>query len=144
MRYDDPARPKHGDATSTPLQVNGSPLPTIILIRPMTSETDVQWTCMGDAVHGECAKHPGADCPNCKRSSCDVIGWLAGIHAHREGARFGYHTGFIASLDEFHRAYLEDPEAALAKWFKYEGPERVAPSSAKKSVGTVVDIFGGE
>jgi hypothetical protein len=149
MRYDDPARPKHGDVSETALQVNGSPLPCITLIRPMLSEEDVTWHCVGRA---ECSWEendtrsslvPGPNCEHCTRTSREVWGWLASIHAHREGARFGYHTGFISDLSAFHRAWLEDPEAALAKWFKYYGPEAPPARVARKVIAVVeADLWG--
>jgi hypothetical protein len=146
MRYDDPARPKHGDVSETALQVNGSALPCITLIRPMMSEEDVRWTCNTRCGAAPGRAQPGPDCTYCERDAREVWGWLASIHAHREGARFGYHTGFISDLSAFHEAWLEDPEAALAKWFKYYGPEAPpARAAARKVIATVdADLWGDE
>jgi hypothetical protein len=124
MRYDDPQRPVSIAADSAPLQVSGSPLPVVTLIRPMESE-QVAWACSGTP--GSCNGARDDTCPGCHESRPTTWGWLACIHAHREGSRFGYHTAWIADLGEFTQAYLADPEAALAKWFKYHGPEARKP-----------------
>lgn len=117
MRYDDEKRPKSIGADSSPLQINGSPLPCVTLIRPMLSEA-VTVRC--GAVTG-CEREP--PCEYCERASEETWGWLCYIHAHIEGSRFGYHTAWIRSIDELLSAWLEDPEAALLRYFKYSGPE---------------------
>lgn len=142
MRYDDPDRPKSDLGDNSPLQVSQSPLPVVTLIRPMESEGEVVWHCRGDAGDagdGECAHNPSEDCPNCHRSSETKWGWLACIYAHRESNRFGYYTGWIGDLDEFHRAYLADPEAALAKWFKYLGPEEKREKRDGATIGATIN-----
>ena len=131
MRYDDPSRPRSTmNVEAAPLQINGSVLPVITLIRPMESEADVEWRCAGreGCVDGDRTGEGYDGCEACERSHSVVWGWLASIHAHRESNRFGYHTAFIADLGEFQRAYLDDPESALARWFKYYGPEKVRES----------------
>jgi hypothetical protein len=52
--------------------------------------------------------------------------WLACIHAHRGGNRFGYHSAVLEDLTAFSADWLEDPEAALEKYFGYTGPEEAA------------------
>jgi hypothetical protein len=100
MRYDDHRRPfSDCSAVKMPLQVNKSPLPTITLMYPMqnggtTDDVD-------DAAWG----------------------WLACVHAHRDGNKFGTYYGWIRDLGQFQADYLADPEAALAKYFKYTGPD---------------------
>lgn len=136
MRYDDPARPVSIAADSAPMQVSGSPLPVITLVRPMESEGSLVYRCGGGQEAciqaGGQIDHTGQItgtplCGKCDEYRPTIWGWLACIHAHREGSRFGYHTAWIASLEEFSQAYLLDPEAALARWFKYLGPEARKP-----------------
>jgi hypothetical protein len=142
MRYDDPARPQSIGADASPMQANGSPLPVVTLIRPMESEGEEVARCsfaegckgylLADqdgvpfGVPNEGDPLPSG-CPSCAVVRPSRWGWLACIHAHREGSRFGYHTAWIADLGEFTTAYLADPEAALARWFKYLGPEARKP-----------------
>lgn len=119
MHYDDPARPVSDvGATPTPLQVNGSPLPVITLIRPMCSEGP-----LGD----------------------DRWGWLCCIHAHKAQNRFGTYYAWIGDLGEFQRDFFEDPEAALLKYFKYDGPHWEPTEQAPKgpvNKGTIEeDLF---
>ena len=136
MHYDDPARPRSVSADNAALQVSGSPLPVITLIRPMESEGAEVWRCTGRG--SRVATQPcnvpcgngngngnGQPCERCERVRPAVWGWLASIHAHVEGSRFGYHTAFIADVGQFTEEYLADPEAALARWFKYQGPRAV-------------------
>lgn len=118
MRFDDEERPKSISADSAPLQVNGSPLPVITLIRPMESEVEVVRCAAG----AHCEYAPPCECCEQQRETC--WGWLCCIHAHIDGARYGYHTAWIRDLGEFTRDYLDDPELALKKWFKYNGPEK--------------------
>lgn len=115
MRYDDPQRPQ-SDLSATPnaLQTNGSPLPSISLIRPMQSE----------GLAG------------------DVWGWLACVHAHRSHNRFGTYYGWLRDLGAFQQEYMEDPEAALLKHFKYSGPQwEPSPRAPGVSQSTEKDIF---
>jgi hypothetical protein len=101
MRYDDPARPTSLiSAVHTPLQVNGSPLPTITLMYPMQNADQ-----------------------NAEGEVDGVWGWLACVHAHRASNRFGTYYGWIRDLGQFQRDYLFDPEAALLHYFKYAGPD---------------------
>jgi hypothetical protein len=141
VRYDDPARPTSVGADSAPLQVSGSPLPVVTLIRPMESEVRVTRCTDGAGDKELCAVYNGGEaserCLHCATVTEARWGWLACIHAHIEGLRFGYHTAWIGDLGEFHAAFLADPEAALARWFKYHGPE-----SRKPVVGNVLaDIW---
>lgn len=124
MRYDDPSRPMSIAADSAPMQANGSPLPVITLVRPMESEGEEVARCTQGP---QCAARMSLDCYSCEITRGQVWGWLACIHAHREGSRFGYHTAWIGDIGEFTTAYLADPEAALARWFKYLGPEARKP-----------------
>lgn len=129
MRYDDADRP-HSDvsALKTALQISGSPLPAITLMRPMEMECTTQYK--------------GSDGLTYERTGTEW-GWLCCIHAHRGTNRFGTHYGQIRDLGEFQRAYLEDPEAALRRWFKYEGPELVVTEHSPKSSSQVIeeDLF---
>lgn len=119
MRYDDAERPiSDVGATPSPLQVNGSPLPVITLMRPMQSESE-----QGD----------------------DVWGWLACIHAHRTANRFGTYYGWIKDLGQFQQDYLADPEGALQRYFKYSGPQwepTERPARVQQSIAK--DIFADE
>ena len=126
MRYDDPERPESGYADNAKLQINGSPLPVITLIRPIETDKKI----------GICQTH-GLGCGN-EEATCDVrwttepcVGWLACIHAHHAEARFGYYTAIISDLARFHEDYLADPENALLTYFRYAGPE---PKRARPSV----------
>lgn len=127
MRFDDPARPSERRLGETyALQTNGSALPSVSLVRPIQTETCVGWQCQG----GEgCSRHEfGAEyaerqCLQCSQRLVPCWGWLACIHAHRSGNRYGYHTGIITDLARFHEEYLSDPEACLLKYFRYAGPE---------------------
>lgn len=67
-------------------------------------------------------------------------GWLACIHASRGGNRFGYHSGVLADLGAFAREYLQDPEAALARYFQYEGPEEL-PQPARRTTVAIGDLW---
>lgn len=151
MRYDDPQRPQSISADNAPMQVSGSPLPVVTLVRPMESEDVAQYRCHGGCLtcryeHPEegVVDHTGQItgepiCGQCEEIRPTTWGWLACIHAHREGSRFGYHTAWIASLEEFSAAYLLDPEAALARWFKYLGPEERKPIPRE----VAPDLWGG-
>jgi hypothetical protein len=57
--------------------------------------------------------------------------WLACIHAHRGGNRFGYHSGVLKDLQAFSADWLAGPEEALAKYFGYNGPEKETASVAR-------------
>jgi len=101
VRYNDPQRPTSlVSAVSTPLQTNGSPLPTITLMYPMQN---------GDQ--------------NAEGEVDGIWGWLCCIHAHRASNRFGTYYGWVRDLGQFQADYLLDPEAALLKYFKYSGPD---------------------
>ena len=77
MRYDDPERPLSDlSATKTPLQVNGSPLPTITLMYPMQN---------GGPAGAEDADEA-------------EWGWLVCIHAHRSANKFGTYYGWVRDL----------------------------------------------
>ena len=125
MRYDDPVRPRSMSADGPPLQVNGSPLPAVVLIRPMASTVLVARCSMSTSFEAHCnrAQKDWTPCERCDHVNEEKVGWLACIHAHREGSRFGYHTGFIADLAQFHEEFLAGPEEALARYFGYHGPE---------------------
>jgi hypothetical protein len=143
MRYDDPVRPQSIGADASPMQTNGSPLPVVTLIRPMESEGSARYRCTRGCEKLDRLGEPEEgmeECAGCEVTRDTRWGWLACIHAHREGSRFGYHTAWISSLEEFSAAYLADPEAALAKWFKYFGPE------ARKPIPREVapDLWGSE
>ena len=136
MRYDDEKRPKSIGADASALQVSGSPLPCVTLIRPMESEILVR-RCVGIDTVRDCTQEPPCD-------ACSVVnettwGWLACIHAHIEGSRFGYHTAWVRSVDALLSAWIEDPEAALLRYFKYTGPE---PKRAVRALSPAVgDLF---
>lgn len=71
--------------------------------------------------------------------------WLACIHAARGGNRFGYHSTVLPDLREFGEAYLANPEAALAKFFDYLGPEEtVTPQRAREGVVELPDLWERE
>lgn len=109
MRYDDPQRPQSDlGATPTALQTNGSPLPSISLIRPMQSE----------GLEG------------------DDWGWLCCIHAHKAQNRFGTYYAWIRDLGAFQRDYLDDPEKALLDYFKYDGPHWEPTEHGVRSTAT--------
>jgi hypothetical protein len=147
MRYDDEFRPRSISADSAMLQVNGSPLPCITLIRPMESEREVGRRCSAGGLCPHTAwkgQMQPAPCGSCTQVLAPCWGWLACIHAHESGARFGYYTGFIANVQEFSSAFMEDPEATLKRFFRYEGTSAVrAPlrASAKIVGNTNSDIF---
>ena len=62
-------------------------------------------------------------------------GWLACIHPARGSNKFGYHSAVLEDLGEFSQEFLADPEAALAKYFRYEGPEEpAAPERPNKAI----------
>jgi hypothetical protein len=67
--------------------------------------------------------------------------WLACVQAHRGGNRFGYHTGELGDLADFAREWLEDPEAALAKYFQYFGPEETALKRPPEAVPELPDLW---
>jgi hypothetical protein len=118
MRFDDNDRPQHmGSATNTALQVNGSPLPVITLLRPMQSEQE---------------------------DGSDVWGWLACIHAHKQRNSFGTYYGWIRDLGQFSADYLASPEDALRRYFKYEGPEITPTANGVRPLTQQIDedIFG--
>lgn len=129
MRYDDPTRPTSMGADSAPMQISGSPLPVITLVRPMESGGEEYARCTTLCIEANTPQELRGtlECPQCDRMRDARWGWLACIHAHREGSRFGYHTAWIGDIGEFTTAYLADPEAALARWFKYLGPEARKP-----------------
>jgi hypothetical protein len=106
MRFDDPARPISAlNAVKTALQTNRSPLPTITLLYPMKEGSENEVDAGGNVIEtGE-------------------WGWLACIHAHRTSNKFGTFYGWLRDLGQFQRDYLDDPENALLKYFKYSGPD---------------------
>ncbi len=65
--------------------------------------------------------------------------WLACIQAQRASNRFGYHSG-VVRLSEFATAYLADPEAALARYFQYFGPEE-EPAKGHSSAPAIGDLW---
>ena len=67
--------------------------------------------------------------------------WLACIHAHRGGNRFGYHTAELGDLASFTREWLEDPEATLARYFQYFGPEERPTASGRAAVPALPDLW---
>ena len=139
MRYDDEKRPKSIGADASALQVSGSPLPCVTLIRPMESGVIVA-RCEDSGVpayHYPC--NNGYPCERCEHVSEATWGWLACIHAHIEGSRFGYHTAWVSSIDALLSAWIADPEAALLRYFKYSGPE---PKRVVRSLSPAVgDLF---
>lgn len=140
MRYDDPNRPKsEAGAEAIPLQVSRSPLPCITLIRPMEVEVIVARCRVPGAQGFPC--NNSYPCERCEHVTEWKWGWLCCIHAHREGSRFGYHTAVIADIGQFSLDFLEDPEAALRRYFKYEGPEERKPVDAPR---VYVDLWGEE
>ena len=70
--------------------------------------------------------------------------WLACVHAHRGGNRFGYHSGVIRDLAEFSEAFLAGPEEALEKYFGYSGPEAAVTASipVAGNVPILTDLWG--
>jgi len=130
MRYDDPQRPTSMlGAVNTPLQTNGSPLPTITLIYPMqSSDAEAVWNCIGPP-HCKrpnivpCGRLPDDAQPCAACQSSGEWGFLCCIHAHRASNRFGTYYGWIRDLGQFQADYLADPEGALLKYFKYAGPD---------------------
>ncbi len=144
MRYDDSQRPQSDlGATPIPLQVSGSPLPAITLIRPMQSEGPETFkVCTG--AEGCTGEETGSNegCLACEEQRESVWGWLCCIHAHKATNRFGTYYGWVRDLGEFQEAYIEDPEAALLRWFKYSGPEWEPTQNALKPRGVITeDIF---
>ena len=118
MRYDDPARPTSlVAAVNTPLQLSGSPLPTITLMYPAQSSG------ITDDVNGD-----------------NTWGWLCCIHAHRASNRFGTYYGWIRDLGQFQSDYLLDPEATLLKYFKYSGPEWEPTERSPRAAPAVQEI----
>ena len=69
----------------------------------------------------------------------DGKGWLACIHPARGSNRFGYHSAVLEDLGEFSQEFLADPEAALAKYFRYEGLEEFA--TLKHAPATLPDLW---
>ena len=135
MRYDDEKRPKSIGADASALQVSGSPLPCVTLIRPMESEA-VWYEC---GASEDCTERADDLCPGCHERRSEEWGWLACIHAHIEGSRFGYHTAWVRSVDALLSAWIADPEAALLRYFKYSGPE---PKRAVRALSPAVgDLF---
>jgi hypothetical protein len=143
MRFDDEERPRSEMANNAALQVNGSPLPTITLMFPMEGEIAPTWRCVCGELHRDAPLLEPRCEDKCERKARWKWGWLACIHAHKEGATFSYHTGWIASLEQFSSAYMDDPEAALLRYFKYSGPEpKRAPVKVLRVIGvTEEDIF---
>jgi hypothetical protein len=130
MRYDDPQRPvSEQSAVRRPLQTNGSPLPVITLMYPMQGDDDEQteWVCVGEPHCAGIVRYDGPLPPDAQPcSACESHapwGWLASIHAHRGTNRFGTHYAWLRDLAAFSADYLADPELALRKYFKYNGPE---------------------
>jgi hypothetical protein len=109
-------------AVNSPLQLNGSPLPTITLMYPMQNGGDAQ-TDSGDA-----------DCDSA------VWGFLACIHAHRASNRFGTYYGWIRDLGQFQADYLADPENALLQYFKYSGPDWEETAHSPRAPAQVQEI----
>jgi hypothetical protein len=125
MRYDDPKRPISDiGAVHTPMQVSGSPLPTITLMYPMRDGTANEVApCSGECGSKDRVGFEGAEgCKHCVLETGEW-GWLCCVHAHRASNRFGTYYGWIRDLGQFQADYLADPEAALAKHFKYTGPD---------------------
>lgn len=142
MRYDDPQRPvSDAGAETIPLQVNRSPLPVITLIRPMESEGEEVATCTGERGCLEGFKGQ-EECEVCHRVRPTILGWLACIHAHHGDTRFGYYTAWIGDIGQFSRDFLADPEGALRRYFRYNGPEerRAIPRSTEE----VPDLWEGK
>jgi hypothetical protein len=140
MRFEDEERPRSEMANNAALQISGSPLPAITLMFPMEGEIAPVWHCV-------CGKSSPLEEPGCE-DRCERVsrwkwGWLACIHAHVEGSTFSYHTGWISSLEEFSKAYMEDPEGALLRYFKYEGPKpKRPPTQVLRVIGmTEEDVF---
>lgn len=73
----------------------------------------------------------------------DAWGWLACIHAHRAANRFGTYYGWLGDLNQFSADYMNDPENALRKYFKYNGPEWEPTEHGGAAVQTEKDIFNG-
>ena len=128
MRYDDPQRPSSLlSAVNTPLQTNGSPLPTITLMYPMQNGA-VRCRCTQQGPDGPqkilgCTGAEDTSCSACEVEDDPHWGWLACVHAHRASNRFGTYYGWLRDLGQFQADYLADPEAALLKYFKYAGPD---------------------
>ncbi len=109
MRYDDERRPLSDvGATPTALQVNGSPLPSISLIRPMQSESMEEYkVCTG--AEGCTGPDTGSDesCVVCRLERASDWGWLCCIHAHRSHNRFGTYYGWVRDLGAFQQEYMD-------------------------------------
>lgn len=132
MRFDDPERPSVRNlGEETPLHTSGSPLPVVTLVRPLQTEKHAGYTCLGTkgCLDKSDQLYRREDCPACRQETEACWGWLACIHAHRSGNRYGYHTGIITDLARFHEEYMSDPEACLLKYFRYAGPETDARSA---------------
>jgi hypothetical protein len=67
--------------------------------------------------------------------------WLACIHAHRGGNRFGYHSGVLQDLAAFSADWLEDPEGALTKYFGYTGPEETVSAPVRSPARSLPAIL---
>ena len=119
MRYDDPARPVHEGAERIALQVNRSPLPCFTLIRPVECDAHEGWQCT--CAEG-CIENASSRCPTCKQLTRPCWGWLVGMHAENEPAKFGFYHAIVPDLARFTEEYIEDPEATLARYFRYHGP----------------------
>ena len=107
------------------LQVNGSPLPVITLLHPMQNGEENLEREDGtlDTSRGE-------------------WGFLACINAHRGSNRFGTYYAWLRDLGQFQRDYLDDPELALRKYFKYEGPDLETTVNSPKAHAVIEeDIF---
>ena len=139
MRYDDPQRPQSDvSAVKQMLQVSGSPLPVITLMYPMQNGQENYKVCTSVP---DCTQ----DCDTCDHCQIDTSagewGWLACVHAHRSGNKFGTYYGWLRDLGEFQREYMESPEDALRKFFRYNGPEWETTENAPRKNEIVEDIF---
>jgi hypothetical protein len=143
MRFEDEERPRSEMANNAALQVSGSPLPAITLMFPMEGEREPRWRCVCGLSSSDWMEEARCE-DGCERVSQWQWGWLACIHAHVEGSTFSYHTGWLASLEQFSQEYMEDPEAALLRYFKYAGPKPKQAAGPKplRVIGvTEEDIF---
>lgn len=122
MRYDDPQRPTYDEgASSYPLHLSGAPMPSIYLVRPMELEGELnergvrEWSW----------------------------GWLVSIHAARGRNSFSHFYGTIRDLGKFQQEFLEDPEAALERYFKWKGPDmeeiKAKANGVPQNRGTIAD-----
>jgi hypothetical protein len=121
MRYEDVTRPYYDSGgTQYPLHLSGAPLPSITLVRPMESE--------------------GPE--NAEGTREWVWGWLCCIHAARGANSFSHYYCWIGDLARFQAEFFEDPEAALAKYFKWKGLEEPPRQNGTRMQVIEQDIFG--